>query len=44
MKNGAVVTPDASGYEKLKALIENADDVIDRMIRAGRIKRMVLPY
>ena len=35
---------DAGGYEQLKAIIRNADEVIDRMIREGRIKRMVLPY
>ena len=35
---------DGNGYERLKAVIRNADEVIDRMIRAGRIKRMVLPY
>jgi hypothetical protein len=35
---------DANGYEQLKAIIKNTDEVIDRMIRAGRIKRMVLPY
>jgi len=35
---------DANGYEKLKAIIKGADDVIDRLIREGRIKRMVLPY
>ena len=43
-KHGVVVMLDANGYELLKAIINNADDVIDRMIRAGRIKRMVLPY
>jgi hypothetical protein len=35
---------DAGGYERLKAIIRSADGVIDRMIREGRIKRMVLPY
>jgi hypothetical protein len=35
---------DAIGYEKLKAIIRGADGVIDRLIREGRIKRMVLPY
>jgi hypothetical protein len=35
---------DARGYERLKAVIRGADGVIDRMIREGKIKRMVLPY
>ena len=43
-KTGVVVMLDGNGYEQLKAIIKNADEVIDRMIRAGRIKRMVLPY
>jgi hypothetical protein len=28
-------------YERLKVIIQDADDLIDRMIRARRIKRMV---
>jgi hypothetical protein len=43
-KGSAVLMLDANGYEQLKAIIRNADGVIDRMIREGRIKRMVLPY
>jgi hypothetical protein len=43
-KAGVMVMLDAQGYERLKAIISGADSVIDRMIREGRIKRMVLPY
>jgi hypothetical protein len=43
-KNDIVVMLDAGGYERLKAIIKGTDEVIDRMIRAGRIKKMVLPY
>lgn len=43
-QGGVMVMLDANGYEKLKAIIRNADGVIDRLIREGRIKRMVLPY
>jgi hypothetical protein len=43
-KGGVVVMLDAQGYERLKAIIRGADGVIDRMIREGKIKRMVLPY
>jgi len=43
-RGSALLLLDANGYEQLKAIISNADGVIDRMIRAGRIKRMVLPY
>jgi len=39
-----MVMLDAGGYERLKAIIKDADDVIDRMIRAQRIKKMTLPY
>jgi hypothetical protein len=35
---------DAKGYEQLKAIINDADGVIDRLIAERRIKRMVLPY
>jgi len=35
---------DANGFEQLKTIIKGADRVIDRLIREGRIKRMVLPY
>lgn len=43
-KAGVSVMLDARGYEQLKAIIKGADGVIDRMIREGRIRRMVLPY
>ena len=43
-KASALLMLDAGGYEQLKAIIRNADGVIDRMIREGRIRRMVLPY
>ena len=43
-KSDVVVMLDAGGYERLKAIIRETDEVIDRMIRAGRIKKMVLPY
>ena len=43
-KAGISLMLDANGYEQLKAIIKSADDIIDRMIREGRIKRMVLPY
>jgi hypothetical protein len=43
-KGGVLVMLDANGYEQLKAIIRNAEDVIERMIRERRIKRMVLPY
>ncbi|MBA3240457.1 MAG: hypothetical protein H0T60_04445 [Acidobacteria bacterium] len=39
-----MVMLDANGYERLKAIIKGADGVIDRLIKEGRIKRMVLPY
>ena len=41
---GVLIMLDAAGYERLKALVKNADATIDRMIGEGRIKRMVLPY
>jgi hypothetical protein len=43
-KKDIVVMLDAGGYERLKTIIKETDAVIDRMIRAGRIKKMVLPY
>jgi hypothetical protein len=43
-KAGVSVMLDANGYERLKSIVKDADGVIDRMIREGRIKRMVLPY
>jgi hypothetical protein len=41
---GVLLMLDAAGYERLKALVREADSAIDRMIAEGRIKRMVLPY
>lgn len=35
---------DAGGFERLKAVVRGADGTIDRLIREGRIKLMVLPY
>lgn len=43
-KGGVMLMLDAQGYERLKAIIRDADAVADRMIGQGRIKRMVLPY
>jgi hypothetical protein len=43
-KGSVLLMLDGNGYEQLKAIIKNADGVIDRMIAEGRIKRMVLPY
>jgi hypothetical protein len=43
-KASVSVMLDAKGFEQLKAIVKGADGVIDRMIREGRIKRMVLPY
>jgi len=43
-KNAVSVMLDARGFERLKEIVKGADGVIDRMIREGRIKRMVLPY
>jgi hypothetical protein len=43
-KGSVLLMLDGNGYERLKAIIKNADGVIDRMIAEGRIKRMVLPY
>ena len=43
-KGGVMLMLDANGFERLKAIVNGADGVIDRMIREGRIKRMVLPY
>jgi len=41
---GVALMLDANGFERLKAIVRNADGVIDRMISQGRIKRMVLPF
>ena len=41
---GVMLMLDANGFEQLKAIMKGADEVIDRLIREGRIKRMVLPY
>jgi len=43
-KSGVTLMLDANGFERLKVIVRNADGVIDRMIREGRIKRMVLPF
>ena len=43
-KSGVTLMLDANGFERLKAIVRNADGVIDRLIREGRIKRMVLPF
>lgn len=43
-KGGVMLMLDARGYERLKAIINGADRVIDRMIGEGKIRRMVLPY
>jgi hypothetical protein len=43
-KSGITLMLDANGFERLKAIVRNADGVIDRMINEGRIKRMVLPF
>ena len=43
-KGGVMLMLGAQGYERLKAIIKGADVVIDRMLREGKIKRMVLPY
>jgi hypothetical protein len=43
-KPGVMLMLDANGFERLKAIVKGADGEIDRMIREGRIKRMVLPY
>jgi hypothetical protein len=43
-KAGIMLMLDANGFERLKAIVKGADGVIDRMIREGKIKRMVLPY
>ena len=42
-KSGVTLMLDAQSFERLKAIVRNADGVIDRMISQGRIKRMVLP-
>jgi hypothetical protein len=43
-KPGITLMLDAKGFERLKAIVRNADGLIDRLIREGRIKRMVLPF
>lgn len=43
-KGGVMLMLDANGFERLKAIVKGADGAIDRMIREGKIKRMVLPY
>ena len=43
-KGDVVLMLDAGGYERLKAIIRGTDGLIDRLIREGRVRRMVLPY
>ena len=43
-KSAVMLMLDANGFERLKAIVKGADGAIDRLIREGRIKRMVLPY
>lgn len=43
-KGGVMLMLDARGFERLKAIVKDADRTIDRMIAEGRIKRMVVPY
>lgn len=43
-KGDVLMMLDANGFEHLKKIVRGADGLIDRMIREGRIKRMVLPY
>jgi len=43
-KGGVMLMLDAQGYERLKEIVRGADAAADRMIREGKIKRMVLPY
>jgi hypothetical protein len=43
-KGGVMLMLDAQGYERLKEIVRGADTTADRMIREGKIKRMVLPY
>ena len=43
-KSGITLMLDANGLERLKAIVRNADGLIDQLISQGRIKRMVLPF
>ena len=43
-KSGITLMLDSNGFDRLKAIVRNADGAIDRLIREGRIKRMVLPF
>lgn len=43
-KGDVIVMLDGNGFERLKQIVRGADGLIDRMIREGRIRRMVLPY
>ena len=43
-KGNIVLMLDAQGYERLKSIIRGTDGVIDRLIREGKVRRMVLPY
>ncbi|HWW77669.1 MAG TPA: hypothetical protein VNZ44_19855, partial [Pyrinomonadaceae bacterium] len=43
-KSDVLLMLDAQGYERLRAIVRGADGVIDRLIREGKVRRMVLPY
>lgn len=43
-KSGITLMLDSNGFERLKAIVRNADGLIDKLISEGRIKRMVLPF
>jgi hypothetical protein len=43
-KGDVLLMLDAQGYERLRAIVRGADGVIDRLIREGKVRRMVLPY
>jgi hypothetical protein len=43
-RGNIVLMLDAQGYERLKAILKGADGVIDRLIREGKVRRMVVPY
>ena len=43
-KGNIVLMLDAQGYERLRAIIKGTDGLIDRLIREGKVRRMVMPY
>jgi hypothetical protein len=43
-KGDVLMMLDAQGYESLRSIVRAADGVIDRLIREGKVRRMVLPY